>query len=106
MLTLIASQLASLRGESGMRRLSDNSLDYFGGGMTVSTCHGQRPVSSTSSEKLRNVRIRTMMASTATLVRVGSAATVRIMCWPCRSAPKRDYESSVVVKRSCGIIPA
>ena len=34
-------------------------------------CHGHRPVVSTSSEKLRKVRMRTIAASTATLVRPG-----------------------------------
>jgi len=42
-------------------------------------CHGHRPVVSTSSEKLRNVRMRTIAASTATPVRLGEAATVRAM---------------------------
>jgi hypothetical protein len=42
-------------------------------------CHGLGPVSSTSSEKLKKVRIKTMMPSTATLLRVGSVATVWMM---------------------------
>src|SRR5215469_5963722 len=59
--------------------LSKGGSGYSGGEAAVFCCHGQRPVSSTSSEKLRNVRIKTMMASTATLVRVGWPATVWIM---------------------------
>lgn len=42
---------------------------YSGGGPVVFFCHGQRPVSSTSSEKLRNVRMSTIAASTATVSR-------------------------------------
>src|SRR5215472_128780 len=42
-------------------------------------CHGHRPVVSTSSEKLRKVRMRTIDASIATLVRLGEVATVRTM---------------------------
>ena len=40
-------------------------------------CHGHCPVISTASEKLRNVRMKTIAASIATLVRLGAAATVR-----------------------------
>jgi len=42
-------------------------------------CHGHCPVISTCSEKLRKVRMRTITASIATLVRLGEAATVRTM---------------------------
>lgn len=42
-------------------------------------CHGHRPLISTSSEKLKKVRIATIAASIATLVRVGEVATVRTM---------------------------
>jgi predicted transcriptional regulator len=40
---------------------------------------GHWPVSSTCKEKLRNVRMSTIAPSTATLVRVGLVATVRMM---------------------------
>jgi hypothetical protein len=43
----------------------------FDEGAAARFCHGQRPVISTSSEKLKKVRIRTIAASMATLVRVG-----------------------------------
>src|SRR5215469_12020635 len=59
--------------------LSKGGSGYSGGDTVVFCCHGQRPVSSTSSEKLRNVRIKTMMPSAATLVRVGWPATVWTM---------------------------
>jgi hypothetical protein len=42
-------------------------------------CQGQRPVISSSKEKLRNVRMITMMPRTPTLANVGSMATVRMM---------------------------
>ena len=41
---------------------------YSGGRLVVLVCHGQRPVSSTSSEKLKKFRIKTMMPRTPTLV--------------------------------------
>lgn len=59
--------------------LSKHSPSNSGGSGAVSFCHGQWPVSSTSSEMLRKVRIKTMMARTATSVRVGWVATVRTM---------------------------
>ena len=53
-------------------------------------CHGQRPSISTSSEKLRKVRISTMPASTARLCSVGSTATVPMMSAATRnSSPSR-----------------
>ncbi len=39
-------------------------------------CQGQRPVSSTSSVKLRKVRMSTMMANVPTVSKVNSTATV------------------------------
>ena len=55
-------------------------------GVAMYFCHGQRPVISTSSEKLKKVRMTTMPPSTATLVRVGLAATVRMMSPATRSS--------------------
>jgi hypothetical protein len=53
---------------------------------TVRGCHGHRPVSSTSGEKLRNVRIATIIARTSMLANVGSMATVRMMSPATRSS--------------------
>ena len=69
---------------------------YSGGGPVVFFCHGQRPVSSTSSEKLRKVRIKNMMPSTATLVIVGSAAAVWTM-----SAATSSYRPGRMVWPTC-----
>ena len=54
----------------------DRGVVSDGGRTGVFARHRQRPVSSTSSEKLSKVRIATMLARIATLVRVGWLATV------------------------------
>lgn len=60
-------------------------------------CHGHCPVTSSSREKLRKVRMSTMPASTATLCRVGVIATVRMMSAATNnSSPRRMDRPSVV----------
>src|SRR4051794_26589775 len=64
-------------------------------------CQGHRPVTSTSSEKLRNVRMTMMPARVATLVRLGEAATVRTMSpAPSSSRPSRMVWPSCRRRRS------
>jgi hypothetical protein len=47
--------------------------------MTSFACQGQRPSSSTSKEKLRKVRMKTMLPRTATSVIVGCVLIVAIL---------------------------
>jgi hypothetical protein len=70
-------------------------------GVRSSFCHGHRPVISSSKEKLRKVRISTMMARTPTLSNVGVTATVRMMSAATRSSrPSRmDLPSSCRYRR-------
>ncbi|EZP54185.1 hypothetical protein BW41_01715 [Sphingomonas sp. RIT328] len=77
-------------------------------------CHGHRPSISTSSEKLRKVRIRTMPARTKRLSNVGSTATVLMMSAATRNSrpsridrPSPDRKSAINTARSVAplIIP-
>src|SRR5687768_17027408 len=52
---------------------------YAYSGPPTRAVHGQRPSISTVNDQLRNVRTKTRIARIATLVRVCSSATVRIM---------------------------
>ena len=66
-------------------------------GVARCCCQGQRPSSSTSSVKLRNVRTSTTIASTPTLVNVGSTAIVRMM-----SAATRNSRPSRIARPPAG----
>jgi hypothetical protein len=55
-------------------------------------CQGHRPVISSSSEKLRKVRMATIKASTPTLAYVGATATVRMMSPATRSSSPRRID--------------
>ena len=67
-----------------------------------SFCHGQRPVISTSREKLSNVRISTIPASTATLRGVGVIATVRMMSAATRNSRPSRIERPLLAKVAIG----
>lgn len=71
------------------------NFQFRGGGRPV-FCHGHRPVISSSSEKLRNVRISTMPPRTPTLVSVGVTATVRMI-----SAATSSSRPSRIDRPSC-----
>lgn len=78
---------ASATAAAVTARLDDRTLaDHW----VLRFCQGQRPSSSTSREKLRKVRTRTMTARTPTLMKVGETATVRMMSPATRnSSPSR-----------------
>lgn len=58
----------------------------------TSCCQGHFPVISSSKEKLRKVRIRTIKANTPTLANVGVTATARRMSAATRSQAKEDRQ--------------
>ena len=77
--TEAAGQAVDARVNNSEGASVNTNLSQFVYANSHGFCHGQRPLISSSSEKLRKVRMRTIAPSTIMFCRVGATATVLMM---------------------------